>query len=191
MTDLADQRGLETDVYQPAEDSELLASVAREQVDAGDRVLEIGTGSGYVAEAVVSATGARTIASDLNPHACRAASERGLDAVRADLVAPFRADSFDVVLCNPPYLPTDPADELDDWMEVALSGGESGLAVIEPLLATVSRVLRSGGCVLLLVSSLTDVDAVVALADEQGFGAVALDDTSFPYETLTVLKLVR
>lgn len=191
MTDLADRRGLDRDVYQPAEDSELLATVARDHVAPDDRVLEVGTGSGYVADAIATDVGASVVASDLNPHACQAARERGLDAVRGDLLTPFRAASFDVVLCNPPYLPTDPDEEWDDWMEIALSGGESGLAVIEPFLETVSRVLKPDGVVLLLVSSLTGVDAVVDLADEQEFAAIALEDTSFPYETLTVLKLRR
>lgn len=190
MTDLADRRELERDVYQPAEDSELLATVALEHVEADDRVLDVGTGSGFVAATVADETGARTIATDLNPHACQAARARGLEAVRGDLLSPFRAESFDIVLCNPPYLPTDPDEEWNDWMEVALSGGESGLAVIDPFLETVSRVLRPGGAVLLLVSSLTGVDAVITRADEQGFAAVALEDVSFPYETLSVLKLV-
>jgi len=95
------------------------------------------------------------------------------------------------VLFNPPYLPTDPEVERDDWMEVALSGGEDGLAVVDPFLDAVGRVLAADGVVYLLVSSLADVDEVVERAAGEGFSAVALRDESFPFETLTVLKLVR
>ncbi|WP_135822495.1 HemK2/MTQ2 family protein methyltransferase [Halostella litorea] len=197
MTDLADRRGLETEVYQPAEDSDLLATAAVEAVAAGDRVLDVGTGSGYVAGTVAAETGARVVASDLNPHACRQARERAaeagvdLDVVRADLVAPFRDGAFDAVLFNPPYLPANEEAERDDWMEVALSGGETGRAVVDPFLDAVGRVLAPSGVVLLLVSSLTGVDEVLARAADRGFAAETVAEESFPFETLTVQALRR
>ncbi|MFB6233167.1 MAG: HemK2/MTQ2 family protein methyltransferase, partial [Haloarculaceae archaeon] len=120
---LAEQRGVDGHVYQPAEDSALLAKAAIDDMTAPERVLEVGTGSGWVAEQIASDTEARVVGSDLNPHACRQARERGVEAARADLVAPFAADGFDAVLFNPPYLPTDPDNEWGDWMEHALSGG--------------------------------------------------------------------
>ena len=189
--DLAERRGVETEVYQPAEDSHLLAEEAVERIEGDDRVLEVGTGSGYVAERVVDETGADVLATDLNPHACRAARERGVATARADLTHPFREDAFDVVLFNPPYLPIDEAAHRDDWMEIALSGGETGREVVDAFLADVGRALAPDGYVLLLVSSLTGVDEVVDRAAEEGFGAAALRDESYPFETLTVLKLVR
>lgn len=191
MTELADQRDTEQTIYQPAEDTHLLTSTAVEQLSAEHRVVDVGTGSGYVGATIAEETGATVVGTDLNPHACRQAKTRGIDTIRADLVTPIATASVDVVVCNPPYLPTNPDDARNDWMEVALSGGESGLAVIEPLLDTVGRVLVEGGFVLLLVSTLTGVDAVVSLADEAGFSAVVLDEESFPFETLSVLKLVR
>ncbi|WP_458206314.1 HemK2/MTQ2 family protein methyltransferase [Haladaptatus sp. NG-SE-30] len=191
MTDLADRRGIERAVYQPAEDSHLLAEVAGEEVSSNELVLEVGTGSGYVAEYVGDETGARVFGSDVNPHACERARERGVEAVRGDLVAPFRDGVFDAVLFNPPYLPTDSEEERDDWMERALSGGESGREVIDPFLDSVGRVLAPEGRVFLLVSSLSGVEEVVERASANGFSAVALRDESFPFETLTVLKLVR
>ena len=203
--DLAARRGLETDVYQPAEDSQLLAQTAGDRLDKleqrleryGDapsdrlRVLEVGTGSGYVADQIATETEARVVAADLNPHAVKQARERGLEAVRADLVSPFSDGSFDAVVFNPPYLPTEPDHEWDDWMERALSGGEDGRAVIDPFLERVARVLAPGGIVLLLVSSLTGVDAVVETAGEAGFSVAAVADESFPFETLTILELYQ
>jgi release factor glutamine methyltransferase len=212
MTDLADRRDTETEVYQPAEDSHLLAEAAiadlrnpttddssvadassdnSSPADDAPLALEVGTGSGYVAESVADETGLRVLGSDVNPHACAQARERGVEAVLADLLEPFRSGVFDAVLFNAPYLPTDPDDERDDWMEVALSGGEDGREVIEPFLDSVGRVLAPDGAVYLLVSSLTGVEEVVQLAADEGFSAVALQDESFPFETLTVLKLIR
>ncbi|MFB6136008.1 MAG: HemK2/MTQ2 family protein methyltransferase [Halobacteriaceae archaeon] len=198
MTDLAERRGATGRVYQPAEDSRLLADAVVAGVDAGECVLEVGTGSGYVA-ARVAAAGADVVASDLNPHACRQARERGVSVVRADLLDPFAADAFDAVAFNPPYLPDEvPPDAdrsatgaRDDWMEVALSGGESGREVVDAFLDDVGRVLRESGVVYLLVSSLTGVEAVVERAAEEGFSAAVVAEESFPFETLTVLRFRR
>ena len=185
--DLAARRGMETTVYQPAEDSRLLAEAAVDH--ARGRTLEVGTGSGWVAERIAAETDADVVASDVNPDACRQARDRGVAAVRADLVAPFRAEAFDTVAFNPPYLPTDPDNEWDDPMERALSGGESGRAVIDPFLESVGRVLRPGGVVLLLVSSLTGFEAVVESAETLGFDVETVRQESYPFETLSILRI--
>ncbi|WP_331233571.1 HemK2/MTQ2 family protein methyltransferase [Natronorarus salvus] len=189
--DLAERRGMETEVYEPAEDSHLLAETAAGRIGSDDRVLDCGTGSGYVGTHVAAVSGARVVASDVNPHACRRARGEDLEAVRGDLLGPFSDESFDAVLFNPPYLPTDPENEWDDWMERALSGGESGRAVIEPFLRAVGRVLAPGGRAFVLVSSLTGYEAVLDLAREAGLAAESLRDESYPFETLTVLSLSR
>ena len=184
---LAERRGLDVTVYQPAEDSGLLAKATIEA--AHGRVLEVGTGSGWVAEQIATERGLDVVGSDLNPHAARQARERGVEGVVADLCSPFRANAFDTVCFNPPYLPTSPDNEWDDWMEHALSGGESGRALIEPFLADVGRILAPGGVILLLVSSLTGYDEVLSLVEDAGFTHEVVVEESCPFETLTVLRL--
>ena len=185
-----DERREREQVYQPADDSDLLATAAVEEVAPADCVLDVGTGSGYVA-AQVAETGAAVVGSDRNPHACRQAHENGITTVCADLTAPFRADAFDLVTFNPPYLPTTPAEDVGDWMEIALSGGESGRAVIEPFLADVGRVLVPEGRVLLLVSSLSGVETITERAAAAGFDCATVATDSFPFEKLSVLRLDR
>ncbi|WP_224449398.1 HemK2/MTQ2 family protein methyltransferase [Haloprofundus salilacus] len=195
---LAERRGVETRVYQPAEDSGLLARAAVER--ARGRTLEVGTGSGWVAAKVAAETNAEVVASDLNPHACREAKKRaddlraeggeGFDVVRGDLFSPFADGAFDTVLFNPPYLPTDPDNDWGDWMEVALSGGESGRKLIDPFVDDVGRVLASGGQALLLVSSLSGYDEVVQRAKDRGFDVESVAEESYPFETLSILRLV-
>jgi release factor glutamine methyltransferase len=197
--DLAARRGIEQKVYQPAEDSGLLATAIEER--GRGRLLEVGTGSGWVAAQAVQEADAVTdvVASDRSPHACRSAHQRARDGglppsfavVCGDLVAPFANDIFDTVAFNPPYLPTDPDNEWDDWMERALSGGESGRDLIEPFLETVGRVLAPGGVVLLLVSSLAGYDAVIEYAAGCGFDAAVVVEESYPFETLSVVALTR
>jgi len=184
---LANQRGVER-VYQPAEDSKLLADAAVEDIEPGDRSLDVGTGSGYVA-ARMRKRGADVVGTDLNPHACRQAADAGVSAVRADLATAFRDDAFDVVTFNPPYLPTEPDREWDDWMERALSGGEDGRAAIDPFLAGLERVLAPGGAAYLLVSSLTDPEVVRERIVANGLEAQEVGSEPHPFETLLVLRI--
>ena len=207
---LAKRRGLEPHVYQPAEDSALLAravieslsvstsneepasdSPIRSDSTARRRLLEIGTGSGWVAEQLATKTGSRVVASDINPHACAAARDRGVEVVRADLLAGFADRSVDYLVFNPPYLPTDPDNEWDDWMEHALSGGTDGRRLIVPFLDDAPRVLTSGGAAFLLVSSLTGYDAVVDYAREVGFVVDEVAQESYPFEVLSILRLTH
>lgn len=176
-------------VYGAAEDSRLLAETAVGYVEAGDLVLDVGTGSGYVGRRIREETGARVVGSDVNPIACRRAAGAGLQVARGDLLEPFRREAFDAVVFNPPYLPTDPDREWDDWMERALSGGESGRAVVEPFLADLRRVLVPGGEAFLLVSSLTGVDAVRDHARAHGLTTMEAADEAHPFERLVVLHL--
>ena len=94
------------------------------------------------------------MATDINPHAVLCAHKAGIDVVRTDLFTGIRGP-FDLVLFNPPYLPTQPEERMDDWLEYALDGGESGRAVIERFARNVGDVLAPGGRILLLISSLT------------------------------------
>lgn len=186
---LADQRDVEQ-VYQPAEDSALLAETVIGGVDSTDLVLDVGTGSGFVARRIRDGTGATVVGSDLNPEACRRAASNGVPIVRGNLLSPFQAGSFDVVCFNPPYLPTPPDEEWGDWMESALSGGEDGRAAIEPFLDDVGRVLTETGVAFLLVSTLTGPDEVRDYAVDAGLDTEIVAEESHPFEKLLVFRLV-
>lgn len=145
-------------IYPAREDTELLLRFAAGH--AGRRVLEIGTGSGRVAERAAR-DGARVVATDLNPEALRSLRARAraerfpLETVRTDLAEGL--GRFDVVLANPPYLPTPPAArDPDPWTNLALDGGPDGCALWARLLATLPDHLAPGGTAFVLESSLQD-----------------------------------
>jgi release factor glutamine methyltransferase len=185
---LSDRREMPT-VYEPAEDSRLLADTAVGRIDRDERVLEVGVGSGYIAGRIAEEAGASVVGCDLNPDACSTARGAGVETVRADLLAPFAAGSFDAVCFNPPYLPTPPEMEWDDPLEHALSGGPDGRRLVRPFLEDLGRVLRPDGRGYLLISSLTDIEAVSELATEAGLTARERADESFPFERLVVLEI--
>jgi release factor glutamine methyltransferase len=176
-------------VYEPAEDTFLLRDAAIAEVRPDDRVLEVGCGSGAVSAALIGRA-ERVVATDINPHAVRAARGRGVETVRTDLMAGVRGP-FDLVLFNPPYLPTQPEERIDDWLEYALDGGPTGRATIERFAADVGRVLAPFGRVLLLVSSLTDPDEVRRLFAGLGYIVLLAAQERVEDEDLLVLRISR
>lgn len=175
-------------VYQPDADTYLLLEAVRKEVKPGDRILEVGTGSGLISRELAKLSG--VVATDINPHAVFCARKAGIDVVRTDLTCGLKG-VFDLVLFNPPYLPTQPDERMDDWLEYALDGGESGRAVIERFALVVGDVLAPGGRLLLLVSSLTGVSEVRELFAGQDYSARIVVQEAVEGEILSVLKIIR
>ena len=176
-------------VYPVREDTLLLLEAALDELKPSDRVLDLGTGSGYIARHLVGKA-ALIIATDVNPHACRMASSGGVGVARADLTAGLRGH-FDLILFNPPYLPTKPGERMDDWLEKALDGGENGRDVIGRLLPDLPRVLVPGGRLLLVFSEVTGVGEVLGLLKDAGFSAGVVRRNRVEGEDLVVVKAKR
>ena len=173
------------EVYAPAEDTWLLIRAAEKECHDGERVLEIGCGSGSVSAALCPR--ARVLATDINPHAVKAARVSGAEVVRTDLFSGI-CGIFDLVLFNPPYLPTTPDERLDDWLEYALDGGPDGCAVIARFLSGIGRVLAPGGRGLLLISSLTGLPEVCTLIRQSGFTPEVFMKEQVEGEMLMVIR---
>jgi len=162
---------------------------ALQELRAGDRVLEIGTGSGAIAAAIRDKVRC-LIASDINPHAVALVSRRGIQVIRADLTAGIRGP-FDLILFNPPYLPTSPEERIDDWLEYALDGGKSGRTVIDRFLMEADRILCPQGRILLLLSSLTGPTEVLDMARACGYRGNVVAEQAVEGEILYVLRLEK
>jgi release factor glutamine methyltransferase len=142
-------------VYPVREDSLLLATSAA--VRPGERVVEIGCGLG-LASLAAARDGGHVLATDPNPYALTAVRKNSedrslrLDCLRTDLFRGLRR--FDVVMFNPPYLPTRPEEKDDDpWNDLALNGGEDGWAVLSPFLRSLPEHLSPGGRAYILLAS--------------------------------------
>jgi release factor glutamine methyltransferase len=172
-------------VYPFEEDSRLLLEAARTECRTGDRILEIGCGSGHISAGLSRA--ADVLATDINPYALRASRALGIEVVRADLFAGI-CGRFDLVLFNPPYLPTLQEERCDDWLEYALDGGPDGRSVIARFVESVGSVLVPDGRFLLLVSSLTGISEVREMMKQAGFTSEIVAGTRVDGEELVVIR---
>lgn len=147
------------DTLIPRPETELLVEIALAEVDAAPirRMADLGTGSGAVAAALATE----------RPHWLIVAVERsaaavavaranfgalGLSnclAVRGDWLAPLGSRSLDLILANPPYVPSGdphlsrgglPFEPLE-----ALAAGPEGLDAIAAIAREAGRCLRPGG----------------------------------------------
>ncbi|NBO92321.1 MAG: peptide chain release factor N(5)-glutamine methyltransferase [Planctomycetia bacterium] len=127
-------------------------------------VLDLGTGSGCLAVAIaVRVKSAAITAVDISREAVEIASRNAtkhkvsdrVRIVQGDLFGPIGSDTaFDVILSNPPYIPSADVQNLDPGVRnfephLALDGGPDGFTIINRLLEQAPAVLKPGGAILI------------------------------------------
>jgi release factor glutamine methyltransferase len=152
---------LSPETLSPRPDSETLVEAALAALPAGDRpptILDLGTGSGALLVALLHAMPAASgIGVDRSEGAARQArrnaAANGVGGRASFLVADWDAallGRFDLVVSNPPYLPSGAIAGLDREVRehdplLALDGGEDGLDAYRRVLAAAARLLAPGG----------------------------------------------
>lgn len=178
------------EVYEPAEDTQLLLEAVSDLALAGRRVLEVGSGSGVVIEAV-SRYGAEVVAVDINPDACEATRARiGGRVLRGELMTALRG-RFDVIVFNAPYLPSSDEERVEGWLDHAFHGGEGGVETSARFVRDLPRVLTPEGRALLVVSSRADLPRLEAEVGGAGLRIERLRSRRFFFEEVGVWMLSR
>jgi release factor glutamine methyltransferase len=147
------------DVLIPRPETEHVVETAL-RCGAGRRALDVGCGSGALAITLQLETGAETWASDISAAAAAVATENArllgalVNFVVCDLMEAVPGASMDLIVSNPPYVPTTERDglqrEVRDWEpHVALFAGETGFEIYDRIVADAERVLRPGGWLVL------------------------------------------
>ncbi|KAJ9137924.1 ERF1 methyltransferase catalytic subunit MTQ2 [Pleurostoma richardsiae] len=202
-------------------------------------VLEVGTGSGVVlafatahACAIFGTRAVLTAGVDINAFACaataatvrKAAAEHlatradaFLGAVRGDLVCPWRNGVVDVLIFNPPYVPTEELPRQDDdrlrevdaegrtlagsraferdsyLLSLSYAGGRDGMETTDRLIQSLPEILSARGCAYLLLCAQNKPEKVKARI--KGFGPGWMAETvresgkQAGWEKLQVLRI--
>lgn len=179
--------GLNEATLEPRPDSETLIEVAVKLfITRPSRLLDLGTGTGCLLLSLLhewpDATG---LGIDKAP---RAVSQATLNAQRLGLDprTTFRIgdwlegveETFDLILCNPPYIPSRDMDGLQPEVRehdplAALDGGADGLTSYRHLVPLLPRFLNANGLVLFEVG-IGQAQDVVAMMEKASFKNVAI-----------------
>lgn len=173
-------------VLVPRPETELLVSWALDLLPppgARPLVLDVGTGSGCIACALAAERpDVRVVAVDASPFAISVARQNVAALALADRVQTSVNDLFsglppmsvDLIVSNPPYVPTDVIDSLapeitDHEPRAALDGGPDGLRVIRRLVSEAPRWLEPGAPLVLETFGDAQAAEVARLMSAGGF----------------------
>jgi release factor glutamine methyltransferase len=147
-------------VFRPHSDSWLLAShLMAESVPHGGAILDLCSGSGLLAVLAARAHTAEVVAVDISRRAVLATrinarlNDARVQSVRGDLFMPVRGRQFDLIISNPPYLPTEDGAPGPHNRARAWEAGRSGRLFLDRICREGPTHLRCGGVLLLVHSS--------------------------------------
>ncbi|WP_245663084.1 HemK2/MTQ2 family protein methyltransferase [Nocardia inohanensis] len=174
-------------VYRPQSDTRLLARALSEAgVPPGSRILDACTGTGAVAIAAARLPGASVAAVDISRSALASAwlncRLRGLrvELLHGDFRSAVRGRKFDVLVSNPPYVPSG-ADGPPRGAARSWDAGIDGRAAIDSLCQLAPELLSSTGLMLMVQSSLSGVDRTLNQLRANGLKAATVARAIIPF----------
>lgn len=145
------------DVLSPRMDTERLVETVLNDIKPKQTVIDIGTGSGAIAITIAKNSQAKVTAVDISEGALKVAKENAknnnvqVKFVESNLFDAFRRfTKFDVIVSNPPYIPSKVIDNLEDEVKkfdpiIALDGGADGLDFYKKIIDEAPKRLTRNG----------------------------------------------
>ena len=156
-------------VYEPMEDSKLMQKAVQLRAK-GKSILDVGTGSGIQAISASLAGAKEVWACDSNPEAGKCAKANAtsnkveVNVIQSNLFENVPKKKFDLIVFNPPYLPSDGKHDDIRW-----SGGYEGIEVILDFFEQVKPFLAEKGEILFIFSSHAKQDKMKKVLKQVGF----------------------
>lgn len=167
-------------VYMPSAATLCLARNLR--VERGSRVLDLGTGSGFLAILASKLGAGEVVATDISARALKAArinmmlnSVDNVDLRLGSLYEPVEDEVFDIIVSNPPMTPSKNPLPRYTW------GGPDGREILDKVILGASSHLRSGGRLIIPVISLVGIGRTYRLMLDSGFKVKVLDYIVHPF----------
>lgn len=198
------------EVYEPCDDSfalvdALLADRNNLLEHHPTLCMEIGCGSGYVITSLAlilgqEDSGVNYIATDINPHAVKVTSETleahgvGAELIVTDIAAGLEtrlAGMVDVLVVNPPYVPT-PEDEVGvEGITSSWAGGENGRSVIDRILPVADHLLSEKGWLYMVTLTANNPSEICQQMRKKGYASKIVVQRSTEEESLHIIKFWR
>lgn len=197
-------------VYEPSDDTYLLIDGIQYDVEQSraeyeknvHTILEIGCGSGVpIVHSAMLLPKAKPIATDINPNALeftrQTALENGvnsLQTVQCDLgsaLIPEYSHKMDIVIFNPPYVPTPDEEVAGNGIEASWAGGEKGRKVVDRAIPQIHQLLSSHGVCYLITVDDNEPENMAATFDKLGLAMRPLVRRRANNEYLSVQKITR
>ena len=213
-------------VYEPSEDTFLLLDALEIELPyllekKPLTCVEIGPGSGIIISALAKYLKHQShgfFAVDINKFACdasqrtRRANNVNVEVINMDLLTAFKPNSIDMLVFNPPYVPT-PTDKTtcnipeqkkfydkesenvyssrDKILIKSWAGGADGCEIINRVISTLSNVLAHDGIFYLLIIKDNNPEKIKKDLKSRGYQAVQIIDRKIRGEHLIVLKVSK
>ncbi|GMI80100.1 HemK methyltransferase [Hibiscus trionum] len=198
------------EVYEPCDDSfALVDALLSDQKHLLEHkpilCMEVGCGSGYVITSLMLLLGdeanrAQFIATDINPHAITVTREtmeaHGVHAelINTDIASGLEsrlAGSIDLLVVNPPYVPT-PEDEVGrEGIASAWAGGENGRSVIDKILPVADKLLSERGWLYMVTLTTNNPSQICQQMMKKGYASRIVVQRSTEEESLHIIKFWR
>jgi release factor glutamine methyltransferase len=138
----------------------MLAGCMTREAVAGSSVLDLCTGSGMLAVAAALHGASRVVAVDISRRALLSVQLNArlngvrVEAVRGDMFEPVNGERFDLIVSNPPYVPSQSVRLPRRGPERAWHAGPDGRIFLDRICAEVAEHLNRGGVLLLVQNTL-------------------------------------
>ncbi len=105
-----------------------------------------------------------------------------------DLFEPIsKTEKFSLIVFNAPYLPSTPS-EGSSWNSRAWAGGSTGRKIIDRFIQDASNHLKTKGKILLVQSTLSDIEETLRRFREIGLDANVVAEKKEAFETIVAIQ---